>query len=98
MTMKSSTFEWDKTKNRENIDKHGVAFERAQHAFGDASRVIALDHKHSTRREKRYFCYGQLDDDIVTVRFTWRNGKIRIFVAGFRREGRYKYYEKNKCR
>ena len=94
--MKSPTFEWDKNKNKENIKKHVVSFEYAQYAFGDPLRVIAIDHKHSTSREKRYFCYGLLAGDIVTVRFTWRNGKIRILGAGFYREGRGIYYEKNK--
>jgi hypothetical protein len=32
---------------------------------------------------------------IATVRFTWRDNRIRIFGAGFWREGRRIYYEKN---
>ena len=88
-------FEWDENKNYENIIKHGVSFYEAQHAFFDEFRVIALDTKHSTGRENRYFCFGKVDDKIITVRFTVRFNKIRIIGAGYWREGRTKYEEKN---
>jgi uncharacterized protein len=51
---------------------------------------------HSTESEKRYFCYGKVNDMIMTVRFTIRSEKIRIIGAGYWREGRIKYEEKNK--
>jgi len=40
-------FEWDETKNTENIAKHNVSFERAQRAFVDPMRVILEDDEHS---------------------------------------------------
>ena len=91
---KQPTFEWDRNKNIENIKKHGISFEEAQYAFFDKKRTIALDKKHCTRKEKRYFCYAKVKEKVITVRFTWRNNKIRIFGAGYWREGRNKYYEK----
>ena len=94
--MKKPSFEWDKRKNDENILKHGISFELAQYAFDDTKRIIALDHKHSTKEEKRFFCYGFYNGAIITVRFTWRNQIIRIFGAGYWREGKKFYYEKNK--
>jgi hypothetical protein len=94
--MKAPTFEWDRKKNEFNAEKHGISFNDAQYAFGDPLRVIAFDRKHSTEKEKRVFCFARLKGDIVTVRFTWRDGKIRIYGAGFWREGRSIYYEKNK--
>lgn len=93
--MKQPDFEWDIKKNDSNIEKHGVSFELAQYAFKDQNRIIAYDHKHSTKSEKRYFCFGIVNDNIMTVRFTLRSDKIRIFGAGFWREGRKFYYEKN---
>lgn len=86
-------FEWDENKNKENIKKHQVSFTEAKKAFFDPDRIIAEDIRHSTDEEKRYFCYGNVDGYILTVRFTYRNRKIRVFGAGFWREGR-KYYEK----
>jgi uncharacterized protein len=94
--MKEASFEWDTRKNEENKLKHGISFELAQYAFDDPNRVITLDYKHSTKKEKRYFCFGLLKGVIITVRFTWRNGIIRIFGAGYWREGRIVYYEKTK--
>jgi len=88
-------FEWDDAKNDSNIDKHGLSFEEAQYAFGDPKRVIAIDHKHSTKAEKRYFCYGKMDGRVVTVRFTFRDERIRIFGAGYWREGDAKYNRKS---
>lgn len=94
--MKQPDFNWNPAKNKTNINKHGVSFEIAQYAFSDSRRVIAYDRKHSTRKEKRYLCYGKVNELVLTVRFTRRNKKIRIFGAGYWREGRRIYYEKNK--
>jgi uncharacterized DUF497 family protein len=88
-------FEWDQGKNIQNILKHGISFYEAQNAFFDKKRVVALDTKHSTAHEKRYFCFGYVNDRIITVRFTFRKNKIRIIGAGCWREGRTKYEEKN---
>lgn len=85
-------FEWGERKNRENQAKHGVAFEVAQHAFADPRRVIAEDLGHS-QIEKRYYCFGKVEEGILTVRFTYRNQVIRIFGAGYWRKGK-EIYEK----
>ena len=79
-------FEWD--------PKHGVSFFEAQLAYADPKRVIRIDRKHSTKKEKRYFCFGKVHDEVLTVRFCYRKNAIRIFGAGFWREGRYFYEEK----
>ena len=52
--MAKTSFEWNPTKDRENQNKHGVAFVTAQYAFGDPGRVIAEDVSHS-KSEKRYY-------------------------------------------
>ena len=87
-----ASFEWDETKNNANVEKHGVSFDFAQQAFFDMNRVIAEDLSHS-EVEKRFFCIGSVDGEILTVRFTWRNTKIRIFGAGYWRKGK-QFYEK----
>ncbi|MXW80580.1 MAG: BrnT family toxin, partial [Gemmatimonadetes bacterium] len=46
--------------------------------------------------ETRYFCFGKVEDRILTVRFTYRKGNIRIFGAGYWREGRDRYEQKKK--
>ena len=89
------TFEWDEVKNQENIEKHHISFEKAQEAFYDKNRIIIKDNKHS-KNEDRFFCIGNDGKGIVTVRFTMRNENIRIFGAGYWRDGRDRYEQKNK--
>jgi uncharacterized DUF497 family protein len=75
-------FDWDPAKDRVNVDKHGVSFALAQSAFADPRRVIAQDLSHSSE-EARYYCFGRVEDGILTVRFTLRDGAIRIIGAGY---------------
>lgn len=89
-------FEWDEIKNNLNQDKHGVSFEKAQEAFKDTHRLIYLDIDHSAKSEKRYYCLGKISGRVLTVRFTYRNNKVRIFGAGYWRKERKIYEEANK--
>ena len=84
------SFEWDERKNEENLAKHGVSFSLAQQAFLDTGRVIARDLKHGAG-EERYFLIGRVGEGILTVRFTWRNRRIRIIGAGYWRKGKAVY-------
>lgn len=87
-------FEWDERKDRLNQQKHGVSFHEAQHAFLDPERVIYPDTRHSTA-EPRYYCIGRMGQRIMTVRFTYRSGRIRIFGAGYWRKGRTIYEQRH---
>jgi len=88
-------FEWDAEKDFANQSKHHVAFELAQFAFADPRRVIAKDMHHSNQ-EPRFYCFGWVDERVLTVRFTYREGLIRIIGAGFWRKGKTIYEEENK--
>ncbi|MFI5334427.1 MAG: BrnT family toxin [Chlamydiales bacterium] len=92
--MGKAGFEWDLRKNETNIAKHGVSFFDAQRAFLDPNRIIAEDVEHS-HTEARYYCFGEVDGAIMTVRFTYKDQTIRIFGAGYWRKGR-RIYEKAK--
>ena len=74
-------FEWDPRKDEINQTRHGVSFTEAQHAFADPQRVVAKDVEHSDQQEERFFCFGKTTLGVLTVRFTYREGKIRIFGA-----------------
>jgi uncharacterized DUF497 family protein len=89
------SFEWDDAKDRGNRLKHGVSFAQAQAAFFDPRRVIAEDLDHSGA-ESRYFCFGVVAGGVMTVRFTWRGDRIRIFGAGYWRKGK-RLYEQQNC-
>ena len=92
--MNEAEFEWDTKKDLENQKKHGVAFEFAQYAFADPDRIIAEDVSHS-QDEVRFFCFGRIGSDIITVRFTYRQNMIRIFGAGYWRKGKKTYEKEN---
>lgn len=84
-----ATFEWDSRKDRTNQSRHGVSFATAQAAFFDPNRVIAEDLTHSVAENSTSAlveCGG-----ILTVRFTYRGGIIRIFGAGYWRKGKRIY-------
>lgn len=94
--MNEPNFEWDEAKNQENMEKHGVNFYEAQHAFLDKNRMIAKDINHS-QDEPRYYCFGlnKQNNGILTVRFTYRSGRIRIVGAGYWRKGKKIYEQAN---
>jgi len=94
--MEEQNFEWDEAKNLENLQKHSVTFFEAQYAFLDPHRVIAEDINHSDD-EQRYYCFGLNEDGngILTVRFTYRSGRIRIIGAGYWRKGKKIYEQAN---
>jgi hypothetical protein len=92
--MPQAGFDWDPKKDLENQAKHGVSFHQAQYAFADSQRVIAEDLTHSAR-EMRYYCFGMVDNGVLTVRFTYREDVIRILGAGYWRKGKRIYEQTN---
>ena len=85
-------FIWSIEKEQINIEKHGIDFRAAAKAFSDPNRKIFINAKHS-HGEERFFCFGKVEGRVLTVRFVYRGGKIRIFGAGYWRKGKV-YYEK----
>ena len=92
--MSKDSFDWDPEKDLTNQAKHGASFVEAQYAFADPNRVIAEDLSHS-KKEKRYYCFGKVGGGVMTVRFTYRSGVIRIFGAGYWRKGKKVYEREN---
>ena len=93
--MASARFDWDPEKDADNQQKHSVSFGRAQYAFADPKRVIAKDVSHS-QTEERFYCFGEVDGGVLTVRFTYRASVIRIIGAGYWRKGKATYERENK--
>ena len=83
-------FEWDTDKAASNLAKHGVTFDQAARVWDDPAVLFAKDEAHSDV-EDRLFAIGKVADDVLTVRFTYRNGKRRIIGAGAWRKGRRQY-------
>jgi uncharacterized DUF497 family protein len=93
--MEAFRFEWDDGKNAANLAKHQVSFFDAQLAFADPHRVIARDLSHS-QTEERFYCFGNVQGGILTVRFTYRLGVVRIIGAGYWRKGKAVYEKENR--
>ena len=92
--MANTRFDWDPDKDAENQRKHSVTFISAQYAFADPHRVIAKDVVHS-QTEERFYCFGEVDGGVLTVRFTYRDAIIRIIGAGYWRKGKAIYEREN---
>ena len=84
--------EWDSSKARSNLAKHGVSFEEASTIFGDFRAITVNDPKHSLL-EKRYITLGcSYHNRILVVVHTERAGKVRIISSRpASRKERYQY-------
>lgn len=84
-------FEWDKHKDRQNQDKHGVAFSDTFAVFEDPSALTIEDKAHD---EERFVtigtdCFGR----VLIVAYTWRGENIRIISARKATKPEAKQYE-----
>ena len=61
----------------------------------DSGKVTLSDVPSSSSREKRYYCFGEVEGGVLTVRFTYRDKIIRIFGAGYWRKGKRIYDREN---
>ena len=78
--MKDITFEWDESKNRANVQKHGISFEEAQSAFFDEFALLIADPDHSDV-EDRFVLLGlsaKLRFLLVCHCFEADDGLVRI--------------------
>ncbi|MEH2318338.1 BrnT family toxin [Nostoc sp.] len=73
-------FEWDKNKNQQNIQKHGISFEEATEIF-DGIVFTSIDERYDYE-EIREISIGSIQGVvIITAAHTDRNGKIRLISA-----------------
>ena len=90
------SFEWDESKAKSNLAKHGVSFEEASTVFGDPLSLTIPDPAHS-QVEHRSIVLGQSHQrKLRVVVHTERGDNIRIISArrASRRE-RKSYEESN---
>jgi uncharacterized protein len=73
-------FEWDKNKNQQNIQKHGISFAEATEIF-QGIIFTSIDERYDYD-EIREISIGAIQRIvIITVAHTDRNDKIRIISA-----------------
>jgi hypothetical protein len=72
-------FEWDRSKAKKNLLKHGVAFADTFAVFEDPNAVTLDDHRAD---EQRFVTQGMdAFGRILVVVYTWRGDNIRIISA-----------------
>ena len=70
-------FQWDASKSRTNLIKHGIAFDDATEIFYGT---------HIIRRskygpEERWIAVGEAAGRLIAVIYTWRGKQVRIISA-----------------
>jgi len=89
-------FEWDTTKARTNVAKHGVTFDEARTVFFDRWAIEAYDWEHSLH-EERLLITGMSDHNrLLMVAFTLRDFEtVRIISARRAKQNEEYAYEEN---
>jgi uncharacterized DUF497 family protein len=71
-------FEWDEAKRLANNEKHDIDFAAVRQLF-DRRPVVTFQSKYEA--EPRFLTIGMLDQQLVTVVWTWRGSVIRLISA-----------------
>jgi uncharacterized DUF497 family protein len=75
-------FAWDENKSKDNLKKHGFAFNEILEVFNDPYLHEVYDIAHSTEEENRYKCLGCLRGLlIILVVISDKHGRRRIISA-----------------
>ncbi|MBI4485231.1 MAG: BrnT family toxin [Acidobacteria bacterium] len=74
-------FEWDAKKAKENLKKHGVAFEEALTVFADPLARIFDDPDHSENERRELIIGHSASQRLLVVSFTDREPRTRIIGA-----------------
>ena len=74
-------FEWNETKAKANVRRHGVSFEEATTAFGDPLAVLLPDPDHS-QGEERFLVLGMSSRRrVLVVSHAERRPRTRLISA-----------------
>ena len=66
-------FEWDTDKEKANVIKHGLSFEKASYVFADPYALSIFDNDHSDDEDRWLLLGKSLNDLIIVVAHTFRN-------------------------
>lgn len=95
-------FDWDENKEKFNIRNHdGVTFVEAGLAIQDDFALEEYDHVHSTAKEKRYACIGEVENKVLYVVYAVQNENTeneiyRIISARLAEPNERESYEQEK--
>ena len=83
-------FEFDDSKSKSNLQKHGIDFIAAQ-ALWDDSNLLEIPAK--TLDEPRFLAIGVIDQKHWSAVVTYRNGKVRLISVRRSRDEEVTLYE-----
>ena len=91
-------FEWDRKKEKANIQKHGVSFEQASYVFSDPFALNKYDQPHSQDEERWILLGKSLNEVVLVVVHTFRDNdgveSVRIISARKATKREQKTYRK----
>ncbi|MBU8901841.1 MAG: BrnT family toxin [Victivallales bacterium] len=73
-------FEWDRNKERTNIQKHGITFEQASYVFADPFALNLYDSEHSENEDRWVLLGKSLNRTLLLVIHTFRDNDNIEFV------------------
>jgi uncharacterized protein len=85
-------FEWNTSKRRINLLKHGIDFEEATEVFYGAS----LLRRSYRNNEERWVAIGESEKRVIAVVFTQRGNTFRIISARHARKNEKREYRNAK--
>jgi hypothetical protein len=89
------SFEWDQTKAKSNLAKHGVSFEEAATVFADALSLTIPDPAHSQIEDRWIILGSSHHRKLLVVVHTERGDNIRIISARSASRRERKQYEES---
>jgi len=72
-------FDWDESKRKANLQKHGIDFVGIDRLFDDETLTV-LDDRFDYG-EQRYVTFGMLEGRVIAVAHTENEERIRIISA-----------------
>jgi uncharacterized protein len=66
-------FDWDPAKAKQNLQKHGVSFERAAQVFLDPFAISIFDEKHSDDEDRWVTIGSEANEVLLILVHTFRN-------------------------
>lgn len=73
-------FEWDPVKEKQNVKKHGVNFQRASKIFLDPFAISIFDEEHSENEDRWITIGAEASEVLLVVIHTFRDEKVESAV------------------
>lgn len=74
-------FDWDPVKARQNLQKHGVSFERAARIFLDPFAISIFDEHHSESEDRWITIGSETNEVLLVVIHTFRDVDINSAIV-----------------